>query len=194
MLMPSISLDTSPGPAAAPDPAAAGAPGPDGAASFATKLGQVMEAGPAVGQNLAAVGLPLKTLALGPTLEVLTASSEPVDSDSLAEFAKAQGLDEEVVAWLFADPAQAAALQSPVVPGLIPGLVPPPSPAAAAAGLEAIVAGDPGLGAALPASAAPSASLTTPWTAMAPVDAGLADGTAPAAPGPAATTTTAAAG
>ncbi len=125
MLMPSISLDTPTGLPVPADPAAAGAAGQPGEASFAIRLGQLMEPGAVTGQNIAAAGIPLKTLALGPTLEVLTAASEPVDADSLAEFAKAQGLDEEVVAWLFADPAQAAALQPLAPAALAPGLVSP---------------------------------------------------------------------
>ena len=109
MLMSNISLDTSSPGAPSGDPAAgAAALVPDGE-GFADRLAQAQSALPA-GQNLAAGALPLQTLALGPTLEVITASGGTdgdTDSDSLAEFAKSQGLDDDVVAWLFSDSTQA---------------------------------------------------------------------------------------
>ena len=109
MLMSNISLDTSSPGAPSGDPAAgAAALVPDGE-GFADQLAQAQSALPA-GQNLAAGALPLQTLALGPTLEVITASGGTdgdTDSDSLAEFAKSQGLDDDVVAWLFSDSTQA---------------------------------------------------------------------------------------
>ncbi len=107
MLMSNISLDTSSPGAPGGDPAA-GAPAlvPDGE-GFAGQLAQAQSAVPP-GQNLAAGALPLQTLALGPALEVITSSSDTEgDSDSLAEFAKSQGLDDDVVAWLFSDSTQA---------------------------------------------------------------------------------------
>lgn len=145
MFMSSISLDSSPGNAAAPDAAspasAAGTASPDGSGDFAQRLAQALS-GRAEGQTLAAGGdalqalvmkqaaqassaaqqialalapQGLQTLALGPGLEVVTSTESP-DGDSLAKFAKAQGLDDEVVAWLFADPSQ----QLAQVPGLLP--------------------------------------------------------------------------
>jgi flagellar hook-length control protein FliK len=59
-----------------------------------------------LGQDLAAAGLDLKTLALGPSLELVTASGPQPDAASLAAFATAQGLDPQVVAWLFTGPGR----------------------------------------------------------------------------------------
>ena len=103
MLMPTLTLDPSSAGAPAVDPAAGAMPAvPDGAERFAAQLAQAQSALP-TGQNLAAGALTLHTVALGPALEVVTPPTDGPDSDSLAEFAKAQGLDDEVVVWLFSD-------------------------------------------------------------------------------------------
>lgn len=146
MFMSSISLDSSPATAVAAEPGtAAGAPTQDGGGDFAQRLSQALT-DRAGGQDLAAggdalqalaaaqaagaagtAGAPgqagqaatalagLQTLSLGPTLELVTSSETP-DGDSLAKFAKAQGLDDEVVAWLFADPSQQAAPLQAMLP------------------------------------------------------------------------------
>lgn len=158
MLTTPLTLDTpsagAPGEAAAPG--ASGAP--DGGESFAGQLALAQAALPA-GQNLAAGSLPLlagtlplQTLALGPQLEVITSPAGSPDSDSLAEFARAQGLDDEVVAWLFSDAAQAMAQASSlsVLPGAA-GFVVLPGAAAAATVADAAT---PAAGA-LPAAAPP---------------------------------------
>ncbi len=172
MLTTSISLDTPAGLPAHADPAATGTAGPAGAPGFASRLGELMEGPPGAGQNLAAAGIPLRTLALGPALEVLTAASEPVDADSLAEFAKAQGLDEEVVAWLFADPAQAGPIQPLTPPALAAGMVPPGGAGTGMPG-SAFLTGtlSPGLEPGLPRDL-PPAPLTAMVAAGTPVAAG----------------------
>lgn len=115
MLTTPLTLDTSSVGAPAGEPAAVGPAGvPDGGESFADQLALAQATLP-TGQNLAAGSLPLQTLALGPQLEVITSPAGSPDGDSLAEFARAQGLDDEVVAWLFSDAAQAATLS--VLPG-----------------------------------------------------------------------------
>ena len=111
------------------DPSSAGAPGeptagmalgvPDGGERFADQLAQAQSLLP-TGQNLAAGALPLQTVALGPTLEVVTAPHASPDRDSLAAFAKAQGLDDDVVAWLFSDATQAQVQAQAMLPIQIP--------------------------------------------------------------------------
>ncbi|MFD0668463.1 flagellar hook-length control protein FliK [Ramlibacter sp. MAHUQ-53] len=123
--MPTISLDSPAAAAAAGDPAGAAqganALPADGGAAFAQRLALAQSALPQ-GQNLAAGALPLQALALGPTMELVTPAADGPDSEALAEFAKAQGLDEEVVAWLFGDPAALA--QGQALAGVPPGAVP----------------------------------------------------------------------
>jgi flagellar hook-length control protein FliK len=100
MLLSTVSLDTSPAQDLPSDPAAGAASPPEtGADSFASQLAQALDGLPQ-GQNLAA-GAGLKTLQLGPGLEVITAGADQPDAESLAAFAAAQGLDPDVVAWLF---------------------------------------------------------------------------------------------
>jgi len=111
------------------DPSSAGAPGeqaagmaigvPDGGERFADQLANAQSLLPA-GQNLAAGALPLQTVALGPTLEVVTSPHGGPDQDSLAAFAKAQGLDDDVVAWLFSDATQAQVQAQALLPIQIP--------------------------------------------------------------------------
>lgn len=111
------------------DPSSAGAPGEpaagmaigvaDGGERFADQLAHAQSQLPA-GQNLAAGALPLQTVALGPTLEVVTAPHGSPDQDSLAAFAKAQGLDDDVVAWLFSDATQAQVQAQALLPIQIP--------------------------------------------------------------------------
>ena len=148
MLVTSISLDTAPATDLSADPgAAAGTPSGTPGDSFANQLAQALDGLPQ-GQDIAAGGLALKTLPLGPSMELVTAGGPQPDSASLAAFAAAQGLDPEVVAWLFAegtpkaeggsapgsgeskdgttptgDAALAAGLM-PIPPLLIPGLAP----------------------------------------------------------------------
>ncbi len=182
MLTTPLTLDPSSVGAPAGEPAGAAPAGvSDGGDSFAGQLALAQSALP-TGQNLAAGALPLQTLALGPQLEVITSPAGSPDGDSLAEFARAQGLDDEVVAWLFSDAAQASTLA--VLPGAagfiaLPGTVngaQGADPAAAASGLPASdLTGMTGLpattslaGAALVTGQLP-ATVTTP-----PVDADLA--------------------
>jgi hypothetical protein len=73
-----------------------------GADSFASRLAQALDGLPP-GQNIAADGLPLTSVTLGPSLELITTGAAQPDGESLAAFAAAQGLDPEVVAWLFSD-------------------------------------------------------------------------------------------
>lgn len=113
-------------------------------------------------QDLAGEVLALQTHVLGPTLALVTPSANQPDTDSLAAFARAQGLDPQVVAWLFdsaAVPAGAAATEagtppasvSPVAMQLPAGLaaMPPSGPAAliaqALAGLQSPGTDVPGL-------------------------------------------------
>lgn len=119
MLMSPLSID--PSSAGAPgEPAAGTAIGaPDGGERFADQLAQAQSLLP-TGQNLAAGALPLQTVALGPTLEVVTAPHASPDRDSLAAFAKAQGLDDDVVAWLFSDATQAQVQAQAMLPIQIP--------------------------------------------------------------------------
>ncbi len=179
MQMSTISLDTPSAGTPAGDLAGTPAGTGDGGERFADQLVQA-QAGLPPGQNLAAAGLTLRTLTLGPALEVLTSSSGNPDGDSLAEFAKAQGLDDDVVAWLFSDATQAQ-IQAQT---LIPIQTPP--------GIMALPGTTPGtsvtpgvtlsLGAALSADAA-AATLQTPAQVALPaldpnakpVDAGEAD-------------------
>jgi hypothetical protein len=124
MLMPTLTLDPSSAGAPAVDPAAGAMPAvPDGAERFAAQLAQAQSALP-TGQNLAAGTLTLQTVALGPALEVVTPPTDGPDSDSLAEFAKAQGLDDEVVAWLFSDATHIQIPASSVM--ALPTLAAPP--------------------------------------------------------------------
>ncbi len=119
MLMSPLSID--PSSAGAPgEPAASAAIGvPDGGERFADQLANAQSLLPA-GQNLAAGALPLQTVALGPTLEVVMAPHGGPDRDSLAAFAKAQGLDDDVVAWLFSDATQAQVQAQALLPIQIP--------------------------------------------------------------------------
>ena len=73
-----------------------------GADSFASRLAQALDGLPP-GQNIAADGMPLTSVTLGPSLELITTGAAQPDGESLAAFAAAQGLDPEVVAWLFSE-------------------------------------------------------------------------------------------
>ena len=103
MLLSTVSPGASPVQDLQPDAAQAspGAPG-TGADSFAGRLAQALDGLPQ-GQNIAADGTPLTRLPLGPSLEVITTGAAQPDGESLAAFAAAQGLDPEVVAWLFGE-------------------------------------------------------------------------------------------
>lgn len=63
--------------------------------------------------------LALKAIHLGPHLNVITGESAPPDSESLEAFARAQGLDDQAVQWLFGTPTAAATPPSNVVMGSI---------------------------------------------------------------------------
>lgn len=128
MNMPTISLETPATAAPAAGLAASAASLPASDCAFADRLALAFEQLP-VGQNLAAGLAPLQTLALGPTLEVVTTPAATPDGDSLARFAKAQGLDDEVVAWLFGAPGQAPLGAWPV-PGMPGAIAPTAAPAA----------------------------------------------------------------
>ena len=142
MLMSPLSIDPS-SPGAPGEPAAGAAIGvPDGGERFADQLANAQSLLPA-GQNLAAGALPLQTVALGPTLEVVTAPHGGPDRDSLAAFAKAQGLDDDVVAWLFSDATQAQVQAQALLPIQIPtGVM--ALPASPNTGLVLGAAGGPG--------------------------------------------------
>ncbi len=142
MLMSPLSIDPS-SPGAPGEPAAGAAIGvPDGGERFADQLANAQSLLPA-GQNLAAGALPLQTVALGPTLEVVTAPHGGPDRDSLAAFAKAQGLDDDVVAWLFSDATQAQVQAQALLPIQIPtGVM--ALPASPNTGLVLGAAGTPG--------------------------------------------------
>ena len=73
-----------------------------GADTFSSRLAQALDGLPP-GQNIAADGLPLTSVTLGPSLELITTGAAQPDGESLAAFATAQGLDPEVVAWLFSE-------------------------------------------------------------------------------------------
>lgn len=110
MLLTSISIDSSPAQDLKPEPAstADASPGTPGAAgdSFSLRLGQALDGLPQ-GQKLATDPGALTSVALGPTFEVITAGADGPDGKSLAAFATAQGLDPEVVAWLFTEGGEA---------------------------------------------------------------------------------------
>lgn len=103
MLLSTVSPGASPVQDLQPDAAQAppGSAG-SGADSFAGRLAQALDGLPQ-GQNLAADGTPLTRLPLGPSLEVITTGAAQPDGEALAAFAAAQGLDPEVVAWLFGE-------------------------------------------------------------------------------------------
>ncbi len=61
-------------------------------------------------------GSPLKAMTLGPNLSVITPETAPPDSQSLEAFARAQGLDETAVSWLFG--GQAGAMPAAPTPPL----------------------------------------------------------------------------
>jgi hypothetical protein len=168
MLMSQLSIDPS-SPGAPGEPAAGAAIGvPDGGERFADQLANAQSLLPA-GQNLAAGALPLQTVALGPTLEVVTAPHGSPDRDSLAAFAKAQGLDDDVVAWLFSDATQAQVQAQALLPIQIPTgvMALPASPSTGlvlgAAGAAGLTPGAPGLP--LDPEAAVTAGITAAVTA-----------------------------
>ncbi len=171
MLTTPLTLDTTSVGAPAGEPAAGPAGVPDGGESFANQLALAQAALP-TGQNLAAGSLPLQTLALGPQLEVITSPAGSPDGDSLAEFARAQGLDEEVVAWLFSDAAQASTLS--VLPGGAGAMVLPASVTTAplADGTPGTLSGSLLTGSWLPGTPIPGSPV--PGGATPPGTAGLA--------------------
>ncbi len=111
MLLSSTSLDTTSSQTVQPDAAASAtsanaAPGSAGTTAegdaFSLQLAQALGQLPQ-GQNIATGAAALTSVALSPTLEVVTAGAGQPDGESLAAFATAQGIDPEVVAWLFAE-------------------------------------------------------------------------------------------
>ncbi len=108
MLLSSLSIEASPPQALQPESAAATGAGAANAAAgntaegdaFASQLAQALGKLPQ-GQNLATGAAALTSVALSPTLEVVTVGADQPDGESLAAFATAQGIAPEVVAWLF---------------------------------------------------------------------------------------------
>lgn len=98
-------------------PGAAGSGAADGGA-FAAQLGQALgqlTSGQVQGQGFAA-GLPgLQATVLSPGWQVLTPSQNTMDHQALAEFAKAQGIDEAAVQWLFQQNPATVSAVSPEV-------------------------------------------------------------------------------
>ena len=115
MLLSSTSLDAASSQALQPDAAASatGATGVTGAAgatadgdAFSLQLAQALGQLPQ-GQNIATAAASLTSVALSPTLELVTAGAGQPDGESLAAFATAQGIAPEVVAWLFSEGGEA---------------------------------------------------------------------------------------
>jgi|LauGreDrversion4_2_1035121.scaffolds.fasta_scaffold44804_2 flagellar hook-length control protein FliK len=115
MLLSSTSLDTTSSQALQADAAASAtgataAPGAAGATAdgdaFSLQLAQALGQLPQ-GQNIATAAASLTSVALSPTLELVTAGAGQPDGESLAAFATAQGIAPEVVAWLFSEGGQA---------------------------------------------------------------------------------------
>jgi hypothetical protein len=63
--------------------------------------------------------LSLKEINLGPNLSVITPETAAPDTQSLEAFARAQGLDEKAVTWLFGKPDQATKTSMAVTPSAI---------------------------------------------------------------------------
>jgi flagellar hook-length control protein FliK len=63
--------------------------------------------------------LSLKEINLGPNLSVITPETAAPDTQSLEAFARAQGLDEKAVTWLFGKPDQATKTSMAVTPSTI---------------------------------------------------------------------------
>jgi len=119
-----------PSPAATPGPALSLNPAPSqdqaasadltqsslaqGSALAATKfqIGLTGAAQPALAGNTKAT--PVNTVSLGNQYQVLTTASGAPTNDSLAAFARAQGLDEQVVQWLVGHPGAAGISTAPV--------------------------------------------------------------------------------
>ena len=71
--------------------------------------------------------LSLKEINLGPNLSVITPETAAPDTQSLEAFARAQGLDEKAVTWLFGKPDQATKTSMAVTPSAIGHPTNPPS-------------------------------------------------------------------
>lgn len=82
--------------------------------------GQLLAASPVVAPETltAAPGFLLKEINLGPNLNLITSETAAPDPQSLEAFARAQGLDEKAVSWLFGKTANAAAPVNPNSPTL----------------------------------------------------------------------------
>ena len=115
MLLSSTSLDTTSSQALQADAAASatGATAASGSAgatadgdAFSLQLAQALGQLPQ-GRNIATAAASLTSVALSPTLELVTAGAGQPDGESLAAFATAQGIAPEVVAWLFSEGGQA---------------------------------------------------------------------------------------
>jgi flagellar hook-length control protein FliK len=63
--------------------------------------------------------LALKEINLGPNLSVITPETAAPDTQSLEAFARAQGLDEKAVTWLFGKPDQATKTSMAVTPSTV---------------------------------------------------------------------------
>jgi hypothetical protein len=74
----------------------------------------------APGAVLDTAAWPLKAVNLGPHLNVITANTKAPDTQSLEAFARAQGLDEQAVSWLFGgNPSSALNAPTPIAPAPI---------------------------------------------------------------------------
>ena len=70
---------------------------------------------------------PLKAMTLGPHLNVLTPETSAPDAQSLEAFARAQGLDEQAVNWLFGAGVEHSMSVAVDAPALDPALEPAPA-------------------------------------------------------------------
>jgi hypothetical protein len=136
-------------------------------AELASLQGQEIAA-PQTMAQLAAVldtqAWPLKAVTLGPNLSVITPETTPPDSQSLEAFARAQGLDETAVNWLFGGHA-----------GAMPATPPPPL-----SGASALTAGG-AIGALGNVSASQAASQAASQVATQATTQAAAQASAPAA-------------
>jgi len=110
-----------------------GPPGPVEGPPAAWALGWQLapaQPGPGSGQNL-------QSQNLGPTVRLITSAEAPPDDLSLADFARAQGLDERATRWLFGLSAAETARPAPPGAGLAaaPAGLPTGASAAAAPGI-----------------------------------------------------------
>ncbi|MDH4376792.1 MAG: flagellar hook-length control protein FliK [Ramlibacter sp.] len=163
--------------------------------AFSLRLAQALGQ-PPQGQNIATAAASLTSVALSPTLELVTAGAGQPDGESLAAFATAQGIAPEVVAWLFSEGGQAedegkpgeaskdegtldAALQASTL--LPPGLmIPVQSPHLTGLGHGGVSPGSQGINPGQTLGLAPAAAWMGQWVSGLAADFGSAP-TAPSA-------------